>query len=134
MHYLDTSAFLKLVVEEDHSRALRRAIGSRECWSSTLLAVEAHRACIRLGLPHDAVDSRLAVVTFIVPSETTFDIARAIGPDHLRTLDAFHRATATELGSDLDGVVTYDRRQASGAETLGLSVVAPGLTGRWWID
>ena len=134
MHYLDTSAFLKLVVEEEHSRALRRAIGARECWSSTLLAVEAHRAGIRLGLPHDAVESRLAAVTFIVPSETTFDTARTIGPDHLRTLDALHLATATELGSDLDAIVTYDRRLASGAETLGLSVVAPGLADRWWSD
>ena len=46
--YLDTSAFLKLLVAEEHSAALRRHVRSLELWSSTLLGVEAHRAAPRL--------------------------------------------------------------------------------------
>lgn len=99
MHYLDTSAFLKLVVEEAHSKSLRRA-----------------------------------VVTLIVPSETTFEIARSIGPARLRTLDALHLVTATELGADLESLITYDRRLASGCADLGVPVLAPGESGTWWSD
>lgn len=134
MLYLDTSAFLKLIVDEEHSKPLRRAVATAELWSSTLLAVEAHRAGIRLGLTSAAVDQRLAVVTFVVPSESTFKVARSIGPANLRTLDALHFAAATELGDDLDGMLTYDKRLASGCESLGIEVIAPGLGDRWWND
>ncbi len=134
MHYLDTSAFLKLIVEEVHSKALRRAATGRELWSSTLLAVEAHRAGIRLGLAPADVDTRLAIVTFVVPSESTFEAARSIGPPNLRTLDALHLAAATELGDDLDGLITYDKRLASACESAGIDVIAPGLGARWWND
>jgi len=134
VHYLDTSAFLKLVVEETHSKALRRAVADTELWTSTLLGVEAHRAAGRLGIEPATIDARLAAVTFIVPSETTFEIARSLGPAHLRTLDALHLATATELGPDLDALITYDRRLAAGCVDLGIPVSAPGLRGAWWAD
>jgi predicted nucleic acid-binding protein len=134
MLYLDTSAFLKLLVEEEHSKKLRRALSSKELWSSTLLSVEAHRAGIRLGVTPTDVDLRLVAVTMVVPSETTFETARSIGPNTLRTLDALHLAAALELGEDLDGVVTYDRRLASGCAQLDVPVVAPGRGRDWWTD
>ncbi len=134
MHYLDTSAFLKLVVEEDDSKSMRRAATRLDLWSSTLLAVEAHRAGVRLGLDPTDLDTRLAIVTFVVPSESTFEVARSIGPATLRTLDALHLATATELGDDLDGVITYDARLASACESIGIEVLSPGLHVGWWND
>lgn len=70
MLYLDTSAFLKVLVEEEHSRPLRRALNRAEVWSSALLALEAHRAALRLGIAAADVDLRLAAVTLIVASET----------------------------------------------------------------
>ena len=132
VNYLDTSAFLKLIVDETHSKSLRRAIAAAELWSSTLLAVEAHRAGIRLGLAPEAVDARLAVVTFVVPSESTFEVARSIGPANLRTLDAVHLAAATELGDDLEGLITYDQRLAAACASIGIEVIAPGSRPRWW--
>ena len=132
MLYLDTSAFLKLIVEEIHSKSLRRAVTARELWSSTLLAVEAHRAGIRLGLAPVAIDAGLAVVTLVVPSESTFEVARSIGPANLRTLDALHLAAARELGNDLNGIVTYDTRLAAACESLTIEVVTPGRRARWW--
>ena len=47
-------------------KALRRALSATEPWSSTLLAVEAHRAGLRLGLTPESVDLRLAIVTFML--------------------------------------------------------------------
>jgi hypothetical protein len=36
-----------------------------------------------------------------------------------------HLAVALELGDELEGVLTYDKRLAEGAEALGVKVVAP---------
>lgn len=123
--YLDTSAFLKLLVAEQHSTALRRSLRSAELWSSALLDVEAHRAARRLGLEEGAVVTALEAVSLIVPTETTYAAARMIGPDELRTLDALHLASAQELGADLEAVVTYDLRLAAGCGAVGLDVLQP---------
>ncbi len=132
MLYLDTSAFLKLVVEEAHSRALRRYTSDADLWASTLLAVEAHRAALRLGIPAELIDQQLEAVTLVVPSETTFESARSIGSPRLRSLDALHLAAALELGDGLEAVVTYDGRLAEATDDAGILVVAPGLADRWW--
>jgi predicted nucleic acid-binding protein len=51
--------------------------------------------------------------------------AAMLEPDVLRSLDSLHLAAALEMGDELDGIVTYDRRLADGAEALGLNVLAP---------
>lgn len=122
--YLDTPAFLKLLVAEEHSDALRSMLGSARRWSSTLLDVEAHRAALRLGVPRASVEAALETVALVMPSEATFASARDIGPKRLRTLDASHLATAAEMGDDLGAVVTYDNRLAA-CEDIGLAVRRP---------
>ncbi len=130
--YIDTSAFLKLLVAEEHSGVLRRYVNERGLWSSTLLAVEAHRAGPRLGIDALAIDEALRVLTMVVPSETTYSSARTVGVRELRTLDALHLASAMELADDLAAVITYDRRLAAGCEYEGIEVVSPGLGALWW--
>jgi predicted nucleic acid-binding protein len=125
VYYLDTSAFLKLLVAEQHSAALRRELADAELWSSSLLDVEAHRAARRLGLPATAVAAALDVVSVFLPTETTYAAARSVGPDELRTLDALHLACALELGDDLGAVVTYDERLAAGCTGAGVAVLSP---------
>lgn len=132
--YLDTSAFLKLVVEEEHSAALRAEVATRDPWSSLLLDTEAHRAARRLGLDAAAVEEALRSVTLVTPALTTYASARGVGPDSLRTLDALHLAAALELGADLQAVLTYDRRLAQGCAAHGVEVQAPGLPAGWWSD
>ena len=132
MLYLDTSAFLRILVDEEHSTALRTLLSGADVWSSTLLALEAHRAALRLGIAANEVDLRLAAVTMIVPSESTYLDARSVGTGELRTLDALHLTAALELGNDLGSIVTYDRRLAAGADHHRIAVVAPGLSPRWW--
>ena len=71
-------------------------------------------------------------MALLTPSATTFTTARLIGSENLRSLDALHLATALELGGDLEGIVTYDRRVAADAAALGMDVEAPGLEPDWW--
>ncbi len=130
--YIDTSAFLKLLVEEEHSAAMRRYAAEHALWSSTLLAVESHRAGPRLGIDQQVMDEALNVVTMFVPSESTYNSARKVGVRELRTLDALHLASALELSEDLTAVITYDRRLAAGCEHEEVDVSTPGLGERWW--
>ena len=55
-----------------------------------------------------------------------FDLAARLGPAHLRSLDALHLASALELGSDLQAIVTYDKRLAEAALLNAIAVVSPG--------
>ena len=133
MLYLDTSAFLKLVVDEVHSKVLRTAVASKTAWSSSLLGVEAHRVSQRLGVPGGVIDSFLSAVALVSLSETTMLTARTVGTPDLRTLDAIHLASALELGSDLEAMLTYDARLARACRSAGISVRAPGLPEGWYL-
>ena len=132
MVYVDTSAFLKLLVDEEHSAALRAALRGMSRWSSVVLDVEAHRAARRLGVSSAAVEAALGSVSLVLPGPTTFAIARALPPSTLRTLDALHLATAIELGDDVEAVITYDVRLAAGCVEAGVEVESPGLAADWW--
>ncbi len=124
--YLDTSAFLKVVVAEAESPALRRWFARQdEVWSSSLLQTEALRAGARLGLASDVVEEALETITLVLPTASTFYVAGQLGPSTLRSLDALHLATALELGSDLAGVVTYDERLVEAASLASVAVLAP---------
>ncbi len=124
--YLDTSAFLKLMVVEDESEAMRAWFAShRPCWSSQLLRTEAHRAAMRLEIDESTLSEALDSVTLVLPSVTTFLSAAKLAPPALRSLDALHLATALELGDDLEGLVTYDARMAEGARNAPTQVITP---------
>jgi predicted nucleic acid-binding protein len=128
MFYLDTSAFLKLVVLEPESTAMRSWIATRgPCWSSQLLRSEAMRAARRLGIDTPIINHALDTVALVTPGPSTFLVAGLLEPPQLRTLDALHLAAALELGDDLDGVVTYDTRMIDGAHFAGITVVTPTL-------
>jgi predicted nucleic acid-binding protein len=57
-----------------------------------------------------------------LPSAIFVEAGHLPGAD-LRSLDALHLAAAIRL--EVDGVLTYDRRMAEAAESLGMTVVAP---------
>jgi predicted nucleic acid-binding protein len=127
-YYLDTSAFLKLVVNEPESRALRTWAKrvDAEFFASELLRTESLRAARRASarVLREA-RKRLDLVTLVVPTAEICDRAADLDPAILRSLDAIHLATALALGDELEGVVTYDVRMAAGAKTCGLEVLAP---------
>lgn len=128
MFYLDTSAAVKLVVTEPGTTALRRWLASRDgaMVSSDLLRTELLRAT-RRAAPEQMVQARavLDALILLTLSSAVFERAAMLEPDLLRSLDALHLAAALELGDELEGMVTYDRRLAEGAKALGVQVVAP---------
>lgn len=127
-YYVDTSAFLKLVVEERQSAALRAWAEAHdgELFSADLLRTEALRAARRHS--SDAVREvrrRVGVLTLIRLSRDVCDRAGYLDPEIPRSLDALHLATAMSVGDELEGVVTYDDRMADAAMLYGIEVIAP---------
>ncbi|GAB3911349.1 type II toxin-antitoxin system VapC family toxin [Kibdelosporangium lantanae] len=129
LYYFDTSAALKLLVMEDHSKALtafcERHAGAS--WvSSTLLRVEVMRTVTRV-IPALAPDARDLLLAFdYVNMDDEVVDAAMIEPDRrLRSLDAIHLTTARVFGADLDALVTYDDRLIAAAGDAGLRVETP---------
>ena len=125
--YLDSSAIVKLVVEEPESSALRRFLRRRKpLVTSALARTEVARALLPLGPAAlqrgQDVLSRLELIRI---SDRVLGVAGSLLPAELRSLDAIHLATAQQLGADLARVVTYDERMGAAAESLGWAVAAP---------
>ena len=132
MIYLDTSALLKLVKDDEAEGPALRAYLAAEAEprlvSSALLAVEARRGVLRVrpdGLPK--VDLLLADVAQISVSDAVIESASRLPGPLLRSLDAIHLATALLIRDDVDAVLTYDARLRRAAEAHGLPTAAPGL-------
>jgi predicted nucleic acid-binding protein len=127
-YYLDTSALVKLVVEEDESAELRQwiALAESPLVTSDLSRTELVRAARRVA-PSFAVEAKLVLDSLLVLtlSAATFDVAGRLGPDALRSLDAIHVASALELGDDLEGIVTYDTRMTDVARANGIVAFGP---------
>ena len=126
--YLDSSAFVKLVVTETESATLRTYLairGSRRV-SSALLRTESLRAVRHLGPDALAtVREGLRRVDLIGMDDRILDAAGTLAPQVLRTLDAIHLATALAVGDDLEAIVTYDERMIEAARLLGLPTATP---------
>lgn len=131
--YLDSSAFVKLVVAERETASLRSYLRRRPARrvSSALLRTEALRAVRLLG--PDALSrtrQALRAVDLVAVADVVLDAAGSLEPRVPRTLDAIHLATAMSLGDDLDEIVTYDARMSEAARLLGLPTASPGRTDR----
>ncbi|KAA8970398.1 type II toxin-antitoxin system VapC family toxin [Mycobacterium sp.] len=130
MIYLDTSALVKLVVNEPESSALRGYLGDnveRTWFTAALARTELVRAVARLGTP-DAVEHARAILAgmdIVALTGRLLDAAAMLRPLELRTLDAIHLAAAQSAADQLDAVVTYDARMFDGAQQAELPVVAP---------
>ena len=115
--HLDSSAFVKTVVEEPESQRLLLWLAD---WprrsSSELLRTEAVRAVRKHG--SDAIERARAELGSI-------ELTRVDRP----LLDAIHLAAALALSSDLGVFVTYDGRMAAAAAELGTEAAAPDTTG-----
>jgi len=126
--YLDSSALLKLAVEEDESAALRAYLrGRRMQVASAIARVEVHRSLVRLGDTGAAkrVRALFTAVELVAMTGRILDAARSIEPPELRSLDALHLATALRFEGQLAGFVTYDDRLARAATAYGIRVVQP---------
>jgi predicted nucleic acid-binding protein len=125
-HYLDTSAFVKLIHQEEESDALREWISSGvDLATSTLTWTEATRAIRRAGgnpaLIADVMDTLLVINV----DAQLFQAAGNLSPLELRSLDAIHIESAKRLQPDLASIVTYDKRMAAAISLQGIPVISP---------
>jgi uncharacterized protein len=125
--YLDTSAAMKLLVEEGESAALTTYLQSEEISdvvASWLLHTELHCAVNRHP---DDID--LSAVGVVLDTVTLVDLTRGdlltagALPGRLRSNDAIHLAVALRVGAD--EMLTYDSELAAAAGASGLVVASP---------
>lgn len=129
LYYADTSAVVKLLAEESHSRAFADFYDSHadaEWVSSALLRIELTRAVTR-AMPALLPDARdlLSAFSFIAMDEDIVEGAMNEPDRGLRSLDAIHLATARVLGTDLTAIVSYDERLLKAAADAGLGTESP---------
>lgn len=125
--YLDSSAIVKLVIDESQSAPLRRHLRRRGPLASSALArTELLRAILDEG---DAGLARgrdvLRRINLVRVNDRVLNAAGALLPSELRSLDAIHIATALQLGEDIRQLVTYDERMLLAAQALGLRTASP---------
>ncbi len=126
--YLDTSAFVKLLIEERESSALRRELSKWPDYaSSTLLVTETLRSVRRSGndLHVELALKLLDSVNLIKIDEMLVKQAGYINPPEVRSLDSIHLASALNLQLELGVFLVYDQRLKSAAEALSLPVASP---------
>jgi predicted nucleic acid-binding protein len=129
LYYADTSAVIKLLAQEEQSRAFAEFYDNQtdaEWVSSALLRIELTRAVMRTmpTLLPDARELTLAFSYIAIDDDVVEGVMNE--PDRgLSSLDAIHLATARILGPDLDAFVTYDDRLGRAAQDAGLAVLSP---------
>ncbi len=128
--YLDSSALVKLAWTENESSSLNKMLaGWPDRVSSELSHVEVIRAAHRVSTEpavHRRAREVIAAVNLLAISGEVLELAAAVEPNQLRSLDAIHLGSALALGSDLGAMVTYDGALASAARQAGIEVLAPG--------
>lgn len=132
IRYVDTSAALKLLVEEPESAALASALDAAardgdRLVASMLLFTELHCSARRRG-----AGILISSVTTVLDGLILVDVDRsdlvqaATSEWGLRSADAIHLATALRL--EAGSIVTYDADLAAAAARTGMVIDAPGTT------
>jgi uncharacterized protein len=129
--YVDSSALLKLYVEEaDSDAALAIVRSDRVTVTSWVTVVEVRRNLVRI-LGDAAARHALAsfeadtdAMALVTADERVCRAAAQIGEVlGVRSLDAIHLATAQTLGIERLGFATFDLRQAQAGRSLGFTVL-----------
>ena len=126
--YLDSSAILKLIFDEDESAELSRFLAIYPVRASSVLAqVEVLRTVRRAEDPTITRSARevLQGIHLIRSDDAVLAAAAEVEPMRLRSLDAIHLVTALSLRPTIAGVVVYDVVLADAARRAGLTVWAP---------
>lgn len=129
--YADSSALVKLLVEEPETADLRRYLagGAFELATSAIARVEVHRAVTIADPLLDAparVDKLLRGCV-VVAVEPVLGRAAFLTSQRVRTLEAIHLASAESVEPHV--VLVYDERLARAAAERGFSVDQPGRHG-----
>ena len=125
--YLDTSAALKLVVEETESTAVAEYLSAAvrrgdQLVASMLLYTELHCAGKRRGLPSELITTVLGGINLVDLARSDLMYAAAM-PGRLRSADAIQLAAAIRLQTDV--LIAYDLELANAATEAGLNALSP---------
>ena len=128
---VDTSAAMKLLVEEKESAALaddlqRRRQGDGDTLvASLLLHTELHCAANRRPeyIGHEAISKVLSAIALVDIESGDLTTAPLL-PGRLRSADAVHLATALRLNAQ--AMVVYDAELHAAARTAGIDALSPG--------
>ena len=131
--YVDTSAYLCILLGEDGSERLSRETEAADLLSSVLLVIESRRSLIRLAregtLPANRYKTALDRLEQDVPRfilrDLTLELCQSITMPAVatpRTLDLAHLRTALwfHAAQKIDRFVTMDAAQEQAAKELGL--------------
>ena len=128
--YVDTSAAMKLLVEEKESAELAERLERYRARNDTLLAsmllhAELHCAANRRPkyIAHDSVSAVLSAIS-LVDVESSDLIMAPLLPGRLRSADAIHFATALRLNAR--AMVVYDNELIAAVAVAGIDAVSPG--------
>ena len=128
--YVDTSAAMKLLVEEKESAVLadylqRRRQDGDTLAASLLLHTELHCAANRRPehIEHEDVSEVLAALALVDMEAGDLTTAPLL-PGRLRSADAIHLATALRLNAR--AMIGYDTELCAASRTAGLEVFSPG--------
>lgn len=126
--YVDTSAVLKVLVDEPESAALAEYLSTaaargHRLVASMLLYTELHCAARRRGLNSGPVNTVLGGVNLVDVARSDLMYAAAL-PGRLQSADAIHLATAIRLQADL--MVAYGVELLAAAVDAGVTVLSPG--------
>jgi predicted nucleic acid-binding protein len=128
--YVDTSAAMKLVVDEAESAALAEMLeaskkdASKTLVTSLLLYTELHCAAKRRPeeISPDAVAEVLATLALVDVESSDLRTAAHL-PGRLRSADAIHLATALRV--DARAIVLYDAELKAEAARAGIETISP---------
>jgi len=127
--YVDTSAAMKLLVEETESAALADTLEAARragdnLVSSLLLHTELHCAASRrrAAIGREAVAALLSTIA-LVDMEHSDLLTAPLLPGRLRSAGAIHLATALRVGADV--IAAYDAELAAAADGAGFEVLSP---------
>lgn len=124
--YIDSSAILKLIIQEKESDAVR-SISRARFITSQISRVEVIRTILR----HEpkalkAAEGVLKNINILPIDSTTLTQAERL-PEriNIRGFDAIHMAAAGKFGLKINLILTYDKQMAKAAKDLGFEVLAP---------
>jgi predicted nucleic acid-binding protein len=129
--YVDSSALMKLYIDEPDSDDALRLIGADPvlvtCWL-TLVEVRRNLSRMLSGAPlsraREACERDLDGMALVTLDERGWRAAADIGETlGVRSLDALHLAAAKQLGVAQLAFCTFDLRQGQAARQLGLHVI-----------
>ena len=124
--YLDSSAILKLIIDESESVAMRNIFDER-AMTSVISRIEVIRNIRRIDpLALSAAQNILSRISMLPMNDVVLRTAETItATASLKSLDCIHVASMITSATPLLGIITYDKAMAANAEVLGIKVLSP---------